>query len=336
MRKIAFFLAFTVILAQPPQQAKAIISWPDIGNAILSEGLAFIKDLFKEVIIGAVKQAALQKVASALDSAGGKGEKYIRNYADFLVQDPKARADDGVMKYIRDTVRGKTGLDYRSISNTSNAYIEYLERNVRKSVGLESNSVGGTTIDQHCNSYDVNGMPQFFGSADQPNFACFDAFWQPNNNPILLGIQAQTVREQIEQSEKEIALAKATGTGILPTTDKSGDVIQPVSVIEALQKAPVDLYVNAAASEDGTFATAIVAAITAKAINKIVAKTTDNPTIRNAFEQAGAEAVRNRRNTEQSQGPAVIFNENAVYGDTPPTGSGSAVGDTPSNGTFGP
>ena len=109
---LVFSVAFSPLKAPPAKAWDALFA----GETIFGEQQ--VVDLIKSMVVGVLKQAAIQMVSKQVDrfvsGVGGNGARFITNWQDYLVNAPQRKAKAYANDYISQAFSGRGSSFYQS------------------------------------------------------------------------------------------------------------------------------------------------------------------------------------------------------------------------------
>lgn len=253
----SLILVFSSVAIVPPVHADY---WGGAyGAAILKQMLEKIYDQIQGMILGALKQAAVEminnSVSNMITGGGASGSLLISDPYDFIFGESRRKAIVSVDHFLNNMVQGRS-----SISNYSTGgegvrgnYYTYLAENAKKSI-LPGRRPSCEIIDPH----------KMF---DEGNWRTFNRFLMPHCNPFGVELMAQEYFDKTEQSNQKLAESRYIAGGGFKDVESGGKVTTPGSIIKDIEAQTQDVG-NKVLSNARSIPEVIVAVVT-----KIITKT---------------------------------------------------------------
>lgn len=233
MNKKIKIILFSLILASHAtlfaSGANAYVAWPDIGNAFFRTMLDNIGIQVRAALVGALKKAAIDTVNETVNNlvagVSQAGSLFISDWSDYLFTTPRNSSRAYMNDFFTITTRGRTSGSYRSTCG-SNYSTWRTER--AKGVNIE---LDFTSLQDNFEEFACSPVEMFAdGSWD-----AYNAFMQPNNNPIMYALITEDIaaKKELEEKEKARIQAQAYG-GYIAQKNENGLVITPGSLIEGI------------------------------------------------------------------------------------------------------
>jgi hypothetical protein len=266
----SLFVFLSVLL--PAHQAQAGAWGEAYAATLMKDALEQIRKSIDGVILGAVKAAAISSVINQVDrllgGVGAASPRYIRNYDDFLREQPGIEAQAIVHNFLIKTYRGKsstanyTGAEGATAHEGSHATrVEQAARNA-----LERNEEA-YDLDEYCRNVR--------DPLREGDWRCQDAYWSnPLNNQTGAALRAESEYEAIREELRYQRQIMATSDGFLPAFDRNGRVITPSGTIGAVVNDARTLAtkVIAAAENPQELVSGVVFALVNRGINTLATK----------------------------------------------------------------
>lgn len=118
---ISGFFIFLLILFSfsCPKKAQA---WDAMAASVYETVVAEISYSIKGMMMGSLKQAAIKMLSKQMDrfisGVGGNGARFITNWEDYLVNNPKRNATNYANDYISRLTSGRGSVNYKKASNS--------------------------------------------------------------------------------------------------------------------------------------------------------------------------------------------------------------------------
>ncbi|GBE16620.1 hypothetical protein BMS3Abin15_00442 [bacterium BMS3Abin15] len=256
----SFILVIFGLLIAPCAQASY---WGEpIMAANLKQMMEKIYDQIQGMILGALKQAAVEtinnSVNSLITSGGASGSLLISDPYDFIFGESRRTAVVSVDHFLNNLVRGRS-----SISNYSTGregvrgnYYTYLAENAKRSI------IPGSK--PPCDIGDPHKM------FDEGNWRSFNRFLMPHCNPSGVELMAQEFFYETEQANQRVAEARYRAGGGFRDVESGGQVTTPGSIIKDIQSQTQDVgnKILASAKSVPEVITAVVTKIITKTIKQ--------------------------------------------------------------------
>lgn len=216
--------------------------WKQMAEVIYTEITNAIKASAK---MAAIKQAT-SMIESLLYGGSGSSQRNISDFNKFLIEDPSELAVTYGQDFLTNTLRGTASGDYTS---SGGGELSQMIQSAGESVIDSWEGKDTPTVDyaEHCG--DISGGNYF---ADG-NFKCFSAIMSNSvNTPIGMALAVDKATAEKYIQEKEVALLKATSSGVLPEIGSDGRVKLPRSIVEEIQLQQITLPLESLANGDSS------------------------------------------------------------------------------------
>jgi len=231
-RKIKILLFITALFLNTvafSPSAKA--SWPDYIGNIAGVGVDQILDQIKAALIAALKQAAIQTLNETVNNliAGTTqaGSLFINDWEDYLFKSPRASAGSHMNDFFTVTTRGKSSGNFQS-SCEGGSFTEWRSAGAKESVNVE---IDFTALQSDFEEYACDAASMF----DKGSWEAYNAFMQPNNNPIAYALIAESEYERkLNEEIAEAEIKAGAYKGFKATETKDGIVLTPGSITEEI------------------------------------------------------------------------------------------------------
>lgn len=221
---------FTLV---PQKNVQAYVAWPDIGGAFFRTMLDQLWIQIRAALIGALKKKAIDTLSETVNDlvGGDSGEDalFVTDWEDYLFKTPEKDTNSYMNDFFTLTSRGRSSGSYSSSSNStdSSSYSEWRSELAKSMVETPDY----TELQDDFTEY-ADSVEEMF---DDGTWAAYNAFMQPNNNPISYALITQALYSKKLEEEKEEAATKAESyDGFKGKEGDNGNVITPGSVIEGL------------------------------------------------------------------------------------------------------
>lgn len=269
MRKIILSLILTITLLTTPLSYTRADYW---GSTYAGEGMKqMLEEIFTEIInaiYAAAKMAAIKQATSSIEDSlygGDSSPRNIKNFNEFLVQDPQDKAVTYAEDFLTSALRGTTSGDYTSSSGGGGGSIESAIEAAGKSVIESWEGKNKQTVDLADYCSDTSDV------FSEGNWDCYSAIWNnPVNTPIGMALAVDRATAAKYEAEKNVATLMATSTGTLPQVDGEGNVSLPSSLVEEIQKQQVTLPLEALANGDNNAFSSMIQSFAVSLITSIV------------------------------------------------------------------
>jgi hypothetical protein len=317
---ISLFLLFSLTIA-PINVPRAHALWGEFPAQIFQGALEYLADMMKGVAMGSLKTAAIKSINSELESIVGgsssEAAKFITDYQDFLIDQPKEKANIAMNDYLSQTIsQGRNSISGYASAASANLFASNYEGfgNGSFSYGLAMNnpSYGKFSYFAQANSdFDAysSAAAGTFGFEEMAkahtsekktptityhgeniadasnNFENLQLYLSGINNQWSYDIHTQAKYAELLEAEKTKAVTKAeAGSGFGETSDQ---VATPGILIKDAMANAQDMgnKILAAANNPGEVVSAVVQSMITKAIQ-------------NGIGQAGAVAQKTIQNTQ--------------------------------------
>ncbi len=255
-----------------PQGASADAWGANYAAALMKDALEQIREGIKGTILGAVKAAAISSIITQTDrllgGVGANSPRYIRNYDDFLREQPALEAQTIVHNFLIRTYRGKgSSANYTAagaVAGLQGNHAARVEAAARDAIKVREEAYD---LDEHCSSVT--------DPLREGDWRCQDAYWSnPLNNQTGAALRAEAEYEAIREELRYQRQIIATSDGYLPAFDKNGRVVTPSGTIGAVVNDAKTLAnkVIAAAENPAELVSGVVFALVNRGINSLANK----------------------------------------------------------------
>ncbi|MCX6761502.1 MAG: hypothetical protein NTY33_01465 [Candidatus Moranbacteria bacterium] len=121
IKKIIFVLFFALILAFSPVGAKSSSAWLEPMAAAMKQGMEVIYNMIEGMTMGSLQQAAIKMIMRQKDrfiaGTSANGARFITNWKDYLVDNPRRNAQRYANDYISSALSGRGSANYRKAFN---------------------------------------------------------------------------------------------------------------------------------------------------------------------------------------------------------------------------
>lgn len=235
MKKKTKIFAFSLMLVFScslftPRPTQAFVAWPDIGNAFLRTMLDNIGIQIRAALVGALKKAAIDTITETVNNlvagVSQAGSLFISDWSDYLFSTPKGNANNYMNDFFTITTRGRTNGGYNSTLCGSN-YSQWRSERAR-GVNVE---IDLTELQDNFEEFACSPVEMFADGT----WAAYDAFMQPNNNPIAYSLIAESqYKEQLRKEEEKAKTQAVAYQGYIGQKGNGDVVITPGSTIKDL------------------------------------------------------------------------------------------------------
>lgn len=265
-------MACVFAVATPPVHAQA---WGEaISATFLNQALTKIADQISGTLLGAIKTAAVTSIANQVDrligGVGGGQPLVVRNYDDFLREQPLQQARIDVYNFLTHTYRGVgSSSNYIGTDGTSAVqgnYGTYLGNRAKQATVAANSTDGKYTFDQYCSSA---------SRLNEGDLRCLQAYIDsPANNPFGAELLAEREYRSAYNELRYQRQIQLTSSGFLPRTDSQGNITTPSSSVEALYNDSRKLAndVLTGAQNPAELASGVVLALINRSINTLAYK----------------------------------------------------------------
>lgn len=211
------------------KSAQAYVAWPDIGNAFLETMLENIATQVRAALVGALKKAAIDTITETVNNlvagASQAGSLFISDWSDYLFSTPKNSTNNYMNDFFTITTRGRTNGGYNSLCGSN--YSEWRSERA-KQVNVE---IDLTELQDNFEEFACSPVEMF----SDGTWAAYNAFMQPNNNPIAYSLIAESVYEKkLREEEKKAETQALAYQGFIAQKGDGNIVITPGSTIKDL------------------------------------------------------------------------------------------------------
>lgn len=234
MRKKLKIFLFAIILifnsfAFTPS-AKAI-SWPDLIAATYKQAIEVIWEQIQAALVAALKQEAINlindTVNNLISGTTQAGSMFINDWEDYLFKSPQKEAGAYMNDFFTITTRGKSSGNFQSACGGA-SFSEWRAAGAKEQIKA-SLEIDLTSMQSDFEEWACDATEMF----DSGSWEAYNAFMQPNNNPIAYALMTESIYEEKARERREEAAAKAQAyQGFKATEDGNGIVLSPGSIIK--------------------------------------------------------------------------------------------------------
>lgn len=317
---IIILLAFTISIS--PINAQKSHAWMSMPAASYKEMLEELFDKIKGIMLGILKQQAVNTINSQIDSAiggsSGSGAKFITNWENYLVKNPKSNTDKYINDYLSNVTSGKGSLSGYSSS---------------EGFGSGSSSYASNLVSMAKKATSQYSGPQFTYEGDPANMFSDGTFKKMNlylsdkyiNTPSAFVSNAESVYISKMAEEKRLAQTKATAyQGFIGTGEDAsgkGTIKTPGSLTMQMTANAKDVgnKVVASAQHPEEVITALVSQMITKAIGQGISMSSSS------LQGLSSSLTSSLSSQTSSSGPSATYNTNySSYSSSASTSSGSS------------
>lgn len=323
MKKIFTFTLVALLLFNA-RIGNANAVWSNVASDVairISEEMAIE---IRIIINATAKMFAIKQVQSTIQSSlagASDSPKYIKNYRDFLINNPREEAKVVANDFLTATLQGRTsGGGYVSANMTGTeegisanmTYSDYLENSVK--AVIEGNSEGvKVTIEDICNPLEKNG-----GIFAQGDWDCFSEMMDNQLNlPVGLSIATEGYLNQktAEYQLEAKAIADSSEGGFLPIIDVNGNVTLPAGITADLQAKIVTLPIDSIANSDSEAFSTLIESFAVSTISEVVQYGLGETerSYRNTSNKFSSRINASYSDKLGEQGPEVMFNADLLW-----------------------
>lgn len=232
MKKIIFsalLLIFSLSFV-PQAKVQAYVAWPDIGNAFFDTMLKEIGIQVRAAIVGALKKAAIDTLSETVNNLVSgvtqAGSLFITDWEDYLFNTPSGNTASYMNDFFTVTARGRSAGSYSS-GACGSSFTEWRSERAKEYVV----EIDFTAWQDDFQELACTPMEMF----NDGTWAAYNAFMQPNNNPIAYALMTESVyEEKLRKEEQKAALQAQAYGGFKAQQTENGMVITPGSIIEGI------------------------------------------------------------------------------------------------------
>ncbi len=225
--KITIFSLSLMFSLSFANNAHAFISWPDLVGFTYKQGLEEVMKMIHGVILGALKQAAVQTINDTVNNlvAGttASGSMFITDWEEYLYRGPLRENQLYMNDFFTLATRGQaSGMNYRS--NCGKDYANYLIDNAGG-----GNRYAAEFPSMNLQEYVCDASDMF----ENATWMAFDAFTSNTlNDPLGFALTAEGVKQaDLERRQKEAEDRALAYQGYKAQT-QGGMVVTPGSTIK--------------------------------------------------------------------------------------------------------
>ncbi len=271
------------------------------SNVVSDFGVAGFKQMLEEIrsqvvkaLEASAKMMAIKQATSMIESllyGGSSSPRNIKNFQEFLIQNPHDEAVAYAQDFLTNSLRGSTSGDYTS-TNASSGSDE-----LATAIEAAGNSVIDNWEGNNESTYDAyrdvcSDTTNYFADG---NFDCYDTIIN-TGMPFKMALDMDSLITEKYQQEKEKAALEATSSGVLPAKDDDGDIINPKSIVEEIQLQRITLPLEALANGDSgafssliqSFAVTLIVDVVERGLGEVENSVDENV---NAFERQYSEQM---------------------------------------------
>jgi hypothetical protein len=245
-----------------------------ISATFLKQALEQVQKGIEGTVLGAVKTAAVTAIANQVDrligGVGGGGPLIIRNYDDYLREQPLQQARINVYNFLTRTYRGvSSSSNYIGTDGTSAVkgnYAGYLQSRALRSATNQMQTDEKYTFNDLCSSVD---------KLKEGDLRCLRAYVaSPANNPFGAEILAERQYRDAYNELRYQRQIELTSSGFVGRRDSRGNVVVPSSSVEALYNDSKTLAnrILAAAQNPQELISGVITAVINRSINALAYK----------------------------------------------------------------
>lgn len=263
IKYLVFILIFSLALLSNNHRVQAAL-W---SNVVTDMAIHVNEQLMIELRISANATAKMFSVTQAqvtiqsMLNNGTSSPKYITNYQQYLIEDPKNRAYSATKSYVTEfLLKGRYDNNYtRADAEISEEGIQISFETYLKNSAFAVLKAGDLPVDtEECPELTDEKVRSNGGIFANGNMNCFSSMM--NNStvfPIVFVTKTQSYYQNYLENEMlQAQVIAQTSGGYLPVVDEKGDVTMPAGTVEELQNKsvtiPIDAIIN---SESGLLST---------------------------------------------------------------------------------
>lgn len=255
-RYIITSVLLLAVLFAPVRSARAF--WNDYDVELFAQYLDVAWDEYKGILMGSLKSAAYEAIASKVSSlinGGDSGQaRFITNWEDFLYGAAERETKIVINDFFTSTFGGASSSSYvsssaqtstsatASIPLTSTNYAAYLEQNAREAVFHQNKDLYKYTMNEYC-----GGDPSKMFS--EGNWQCVNAYFSNIAYNSTYGFNQTTQSVAYSEYEKQVKKNVSQSIaydGFKAVQDKlsSNLVATPGSIVASVQKSLYNAILN--------------------------------------------------------------------------------------------
>ena len=227
-----FLLVFFCFSGAPKAQA----AWMVGIESVIQTGLLEVMQMIKSLLVGTMKQQAVNMLNSQIDNLAGQGNDgqpvFITDWEDYLINEPMDQTNIYMQDYVSQMTRGKntySGYSTEGFTGPSN-YSADLSQSVKP---LSREDVPQITYE---------GDPSQM--LDSGNLKNMELYLSGVNNPWAFDIAVQSKQQQVFENKKFEAQSKGLANEGFPGTETSPGILIKETMANA-QKIPNDILASA-------------------------------------------------------------------------------------------
>ena len=259
--------------------------WSNVGSDAAFTALAPVLEGIREQIVKALeasaKMMAIKQATSTIEDllyGGSSSPRNIKNFQEFLIQDPHDKTIAYAQDFLTNSLRGSTSGDYTPAGGGSGGS-DLLAAIKAAGEGVIKEWEGGTS------NYDAyrsvcSDTSNYFADG---NFDCFDTIID-TAMPFKMAMEMDAVMSAKFEQEKETAALEAMSSGVLPAKNDNGDIINPKSIVEEIQLQRITLPLEALANGDSSafssliqsFAVSLIVGVVERGLGEVESSANEN------------------------------------------------------------
>lgn len=334
---LLFSICFPLLLAFSPLQAKKAEAWDAAFGAVVDNIIGALREQILGIIMGALKQAAVEMVMkeiSKMISDSENGDKFIRDWEDYVKTQPEKKTKKIMNDYISSITQGRgssrySNADFGQFMGYAKNYegvggMNEYQFALIQSAKAQSTSGGDNTSGERYSETLKNMNDQITASDDEkkPEITCtdeernnmfsgdFGAFWKCtegiNYAPSAYVIIDEKNQEVLTNEQAKQNL-KALSSGYLPS-EQNGKVSTPAGTNEAVENKAATLSMDTIPNAKN-----IGEVLASAAVTMLMKKFTEGIDSNSSQRQDNNTEQRSSNNTQnqvQQSGPQAMFKGN--------------------------
>ncbi|HCU70771.1 MAG TPA: hypothetical protein DIC35_03365 [Candidatus Moranbacteria bacterium] len=232
-RKIIFVFIFSIGLAFAPVQAQKADAWMAIPATLVNRIMAYVQDMVKNILTGAMKQMAIkmisEQVSNVVGGSSSKDSKIISNYKDYLFTQSEKSAQVYINDYISESVGGQDLSSYVSAEGIGDYFPQGSGgADFKKQLSSMAKSMIQSETKKLKTTYVGNPSENLFSDGNLNNF---NSYLSGINNPWSYQLYVQSMYQKKLEETRQIAEVKAIAGMGYKGTEKNGKVVTPGAYI---------------------------------------------------------------------------------------------------------
>lgn len=303
------FLAISLLI-MPIRTPEANALWGEMPAQILGNSLATMRAQILGMIMGSLKQAAIQAISSKISGIVGgsssQNSKIIGNYTDFLHTAPQNKTNLYMNDYLSQITQGR-GSNSSYIPNNegfgNGAFVGGLTNdNYKAQLVVSAKAVTNERTEANA-TYIGNPSQNMFSAGNMDNF---NLYLSGINNPWAFNLNAEQKYQERLTIEQDAARTEAIAGRGFKSTQQGGTITTPGSLTADIMASAQTVGLNSLANAQSVpeVITAVVQGIISKTIQNGVGNAQGNA---QKSQNVTNSAAQNTNTQAQTDGPAAAW-----------------------------